>query len=184
MTVGSIPGIVNKTWVPVLTGMNGDVRITVPPTRSRIRAINATRPCGLNNWIQLFSPHGLVAFIARWLRPRSHRRCLDPDLITVSVDKRLCTSLSLSLTHTHTHSLSLSSFFRGLIYFQNNHSSVSTIHTQTMSCEHRHSCVAQRTVRAPETAKDDSPTALVAFTVTKAVSTERNRLLLVPFNSK
>jgi hypothetical protein len=49
------------------------------------RAINATRPCGLNNWIQLFSPHGLVAliqlfspqglvaFIARCLRPRSHK---------------------------------------------------------------------------------------------------------------
>jgi hypothetical protein len=30
------------------------------------RAINATRPCELNNWIQLFSSHGLVAFIARW----------------------------------------------------------------------------------------------------------------------
>jgi hypothetical protein len=30
------------------------------------RAINATRPCELNSWIQLFSSHGLVAFIARW----------------------------------------------------------------------------------------------------------------------
>jgi hypothetical protein len=28
--------------------------------------INATRPCELNSWIQLFSSHGLVAFIARW----------------------------------------------------------------------------------------------------------------------
>jgi hypothetical protein len=29
------------------------------------RAINATRPFGMNNWIQLFIPNGLVAFIAR-----------------------------------------------------------------------------------------------------------------------
>ena len=29
-------------------------------------AINATRPCELNNWIQLFCEHGLVAFIAPW----------------------------------------------------------------------------------------------------------------------
>jgi hypothetical protein len=27
------------------------------------RAINARRPCELNNWIQLFSSHGLLAFI-------------------------------------------------------------------------------------------------------------------------
>jgi hypothetical protein len=37
------------------------------------RAINATRPCELNSWIQLFSSHGLVAFTARGKRPRSHK---------------------------------------------------------------------------------------------------------------
>jgi hypothetical protein len=30
------------------------------------RAISATRPFGMNNWIQLFIPNGLVALITRW----------------------------------------------------------------------------------------------------------------------
>jgi hypothetical protein len=35
--------------------------------QSRLKhAMNAQKPCGSNNWIQLFDPHGFCAFIAQW----------------------------------------------------------------------------------------------------------------------